>query len=102
MGGSSGYGTKHRSYRCAQLFLAQIKARIVRLGAIVHRVAALEKRAIGLAGVKQGFEIWLGGDGIIAIGNIDPTLHLRRKDGRRHRYINEGTPLRAPEPGSVV
>jgi AcrR family transcriptional regulator len=27
---------------------------------------------------------------------------VRRKEGERARYINEGTPMRAPEPGSVM
>ena len=70
------------SHRTANLSLSEVEIAIVRVGPVVHGVTGLEHRTGGHACTEQSFEVWLGRDEIIPIGDIDPPPRVWREPRR--------------------
>jgi hypothetical protein len=74
--------TEDFSYGSANLRLAESEIGVVRIGAVIHRVAALEDSSRRHASTEESFEARFGGDRVVLIGDVDPTLNIGLKAKR--------------------
>jgi hypothetical protein len=73
--GRSLFATEDFSERPAYLRLAKVEISVVRIGAIVHCVAAFEDSSRWYASTEESLEVRLCGDKVVLVGDVDPTLN---------------------------